>query len=83
LMLGVFAILARPVINSLAASRHHGLDGVPGGVARRNFGQIGLRKANSSVGLAGHSVIGNGLSCKAGLGFKVGYVLETGQGGLS
>jgi hypothetical protein len=81
-MLGVVAIFARPVINSLAAGRHHGLDGIPGGVARHNFGQIGYCKANAAVGSAGHPVFGKGISCEAGFGFQVGYVMQAGQGGL-
>ena len=82
-MLGVFTSRARAVINGAPTSSHHGLDGAPGARSGHHLGYVGLCKADSSVRSAELSVFGTGFSCKAGIGIKVGYVLEAAQGGLS
>ena len=83
MMLSVLAQRTRTVISGASTSSHHGLDGIAGAIAHHYFGKVRLFKANPKVSLAGLTVFRNGFSCKAGLGFKVGYVLEAGQGGLS
>ena len=82
-MLGVLTQRTRTVIDGASASSHHGLDGAPGAIAGHHVGHVGFCKADSSVHSAELSVFGNGVSCKAGIGIKVGYVLEAAQGGLS